>query len=289
MPPFQAIGIIAKRDAQVRDTLETLLRVLDASGVRVVPDAGCAALMPERLVAVDDRALRECDLVIVIGGDGTLLNAGRTLAPHGVPILGINLGRLGFMVDVAPSETEQALREVFDGRYFEERRLMLDARIERGGKAIQHLRAVNDIVIRNQAAIRMIEFETMLDDAFISLHRADGMIVATPTGSTAYALSGGGPVIHPRVDAVTLVPICPHALSDRPLVVSARSTIALKLIGTPKARALCTADGQQHYDLDADDIVVIEAAPEPLRLIHPPSYNYFQILRTKLHWGRDRV
>lgn len=289
MSRFATVGIITKRDARARDTLSALIALLEERGIRPVMDAGCAALLPERVTASDDAALKACALVIVLGGDGTLLNAGRMLAPAKVPILGINQGRLGFMVDVAPTDMESALSEVLDGRYLEEQRLMLRARIERGGNTVQQLFAVNDVVIRNQAAIRMIEFETLLDDHFISLHRADGIIAATPTGSTAYALSGGGPVVHPQVDAVTLVPICPHALSDRPLVVPARSTIRLRMLGDRHTRALCTADGQKHETLDAEDTVVIEAATEPLRLIHPPSYNYFQILRTKLHWGRDRV
>ena len=198
MSHFNTIGIVAKRDAAIADNVNALVDFLEARQIAIVADAGCAGLLPDRVATSDSAALCACDLVIVVGGDGTLLNTGRDLAPAGVPILGVNQGRLGFMVDVAPEDMINVLEEVLAGQYHEEQRLMLAARIEREGRILKHLRAVNDLVIRNQAAIRMIEFETSLDDVFISLHRADGIIVATPTGSTAYALSGGGPIIHPR-------------------------------------------------------------------------------------------
>lgn len=289
MQRFSTVGIVAKRDAAIASTLTTLIDFLHERGCETVTDAGCAALLPERLDACAPEALHGCDLVVVVGGDGTLLHAGRALAARDVPILGINQGRLGFMVDVAPDDLSAAMSAVLAGEFHEEQRLMLDAHIERDGEKRQQLLAVNDLVIRNQAAIRMIEFETFLDDAFISTHRADGIIVATPTGSTAYAMSSGGPIIHPGVDAVTLVPICPHALSDRPVVVSAQGSIRIRLIGDARTRAVCTADGQHNEGIRSGDTLRVQRAPRPLRLIHPPSYNYFEVLRSKLHWGRDRV
>lgn len=289
MNHFPTVGIIAKRDAQIRETLDRIIALLRDRGITPVTDVGCAALMPEALNAADAAALQACSLVIVIGGDGTLLHAGRTLAPADVPILGVNQGRLGFMADVASIHIDEALGGVLDGQFQEEQRLMLSARIERKGAVVKQLQAVNDFVIRNQAAIRMIEFETSLDDCFISTHRADGIIIATPTGSTAYALSGGGPIIHPSVDALTLVPICPHALSDRPIVVSAGGEIRVRLVGDQRTRAVCTADGQNNETLGIEDVLCVQRAPRPLRLVHPSTYNYFEVLRTKLHWGRDRV
>lgn len=289
MQRFSTIGIVAKRDAAIADTLTTLIAFLHGRGCEVITDAGCAALLPEQLDACPPEALHGCDLIIVVGGDGTLLHAGRALAARDVPILGINQGRLGFMVDVPPDDLAASMSAVLAGEFHEDQRLMLDAHIERDAQGRHQLLAVNDLVIRNQAAIRMIEFETFLDDAFISTHRADGIIVATPTGSTAYALSGGGPIIHPGVDAVTLVPICPHALSDRPVVVSARHSIRIRLIGDARTRAVCTADGQHNETIRSGDTLCVRRAPRPLRLIHPPSYNYFEVLRSKLHWGRDRV
>lgn len=289
MQRFSTIGIVAKRDTAIIDTVRTLIDLLHDRGCTLLTDAGCAALLPEELDACAPQALHRCDLVIVVGGDGTLLHAGRELAASDVPILGINQGRLGFMVDVAPQDLTTSMTAVLNGDFYEEQRLMLEAHIERENGVPRKLLAVNDLVIRNQAAIRMIEFETFLDDAFISTHRADGIIVATPTGSTAYALSGGGPIIHPGVDAVSLVPICPHALSDRPVVVSAQSSIRIRLIGDARTRAVCTADGQHNKTIGSGDTLYVERASRPLRLIHPASYNYFEVLRRKLHWGRDRV
>jgi NAD+ kinase len=232
---------------------------------------------------------RRADLAVVVGGDGTLLNAGRTLAPAGVPILGVNAGRLGFMVDVAPADVGSALDEVLKGRYVREPRLMLSAVVRRGRRTRGPLLAINDVVMRNQAAVRMLEFETWRGDEFISLHRADGLIVATPTGSTAYALSGGGPVIHPGLEALAVVPICPHTLSDRPVVIGADHPVRVVLGGARGTRAMCTCDGQASVTVNVGDTVEITRSNHVLELIHPKNYKYFNILRNKLHWGRDRT
>ncbi len=234
-----------------------------------------------------DELAKRSDLAVVVGGDGTLLNAGRTLAPASVPILGVNAGRLGFMVDVAPADARATLDDVLKGRYVRERRMMLTAVIRRGGKTRGPFPAINDVVIRNQAAVRMLEFETWLDDEFISLHRADGLIVATPTGSTAYALSGGGPVMHPGLEALTVVPICPHTLSDRPIVICADRAVRLVLSGARGTSAVCTCDGQNDETVSAGDAVEITRSGHVLELIHPKNYKYFNILRNKLHWGRE--
>jgi NAD+ kinase len=202
-----------------------------------------------------------------------------------VPILGVNQGRLGFMVDVAPADFRAALDQVLKGRYVRERRLLLDAAIRRGRAVRGPFLAINDVVLRNQAAVRMLEFETWLDDEFISRHRADGIIVSTPTGSTAYALSGGGPVVHPALDALTLVPICPHTFSDRPLVIGSDRTVRIVLTGARGTLAMCTCDGQHNETVKAGEAVEIRRSPHVLELIHPRSYRYFNLLRNKLHWG----
>lgn len=288
---FQTVGVIGKlNDARVAPTLRAVCRHLARRGCSVLIERASAAAVRgtgARPVARDALA-RRSDLAVVIGGDGTLLNAGRTLAPAGVPILGINAGRLGFMVDVAPADARSALDEVLRGRYVREPRLMLSATIRRGRRTRGPFLAINDIVIRNQVAVRMLEFETWLDDEFISLHRADGLIVATPTGSTAYALSGGGPVLHPGLEALTVVPICPHTLSDRPVVIGADRAVRLVLTGARGTRAMCTADGQHNENVSAGDQVEITRAAAVLELVHPKNYKYFNILRNKLHWGRDR-
>jgi len=208
------------------------------------------------------------------------------VAPHGVPILGVNKGRLGFMVDVLPEDLGVTLEAVLSGELAVEERLLLEARLRRADSSeMPLLHAVNDVVVRNQASIRMLEFETWLDGEFISQHRADGIVVATPTGSTAYALSGGGPVLHPSLHAVALVPICPHTLSDRPIVVPAGGTIRIVLRGEVSGVNV-TCDGQVSVTLNAGDTVEVTSSPHRLRLIHPRNYSFFELLRNKLHWGR---
>ena len=292
MGEFRSVGLIGKlNDARVAPTLRAVARHLSRRGCEVLVDraaAGALAGKGPRGVSHAELA-RRSDLAVVIGGDGTLLAAGRTLAPAGVPILGVNQGRLGFMVDVAPEEFRGALDDVLAGRFVRDQRLLLDARVRRGRRLRGPFLAINDVVIRNQAAVRMLEFETWLDDEFISQHRADGLIVSTPTGSTAYALSGGGPVLHPGLEALTLVPICPHTFSDRPLVIGSDRAVRIVLTGARGTRAMCTCDGQNNQTVTAGDSIEIRRSPHVLDLIHPKNYRYFNILRNKLHWGRERV
>lgn len=289
MTPFRTVGVIGKRDdARVTATLRAVCRHLRRRGCAVLVErAFAAAVGDDGVVATRAALARRSDLAIVVGGDGTLLTAGRTLAPAGVPILGVNRGRLGFMVDVAPEDLRTALDQVLAGRYVAERRLILSAEIRRGKATRGPFLAINDVVLRNQAAIRMLEFETWRDDEFISQHRADGIIVSTPTGSTAYALSGGGPVIHPALDAITLVPICPHTFSDRPIVIGSEGAVRIVLGGAAGTRATCTFDGQENEALQPGDSIVVTRAPYALQLVHPRSYRYFGILRKKMHWGSD--
>lgn len=295
MQSFQTVGVVGKRrDTQVVPTLLQLLDTLLKLGrtVRVEDTTLADHTLPAGVERRSRAGLADCDLVVVVGGDGTLLSAARDLAPSGVPIVGINQGRLGFMVDVRPEQMQATLAEIFAGHHVREQRLLLQARLLRQrGKPDREapLLAVNDVVIRNQAAIRMIEFETWLDGEFISQHRADGFIIASPTGSTAYALSGGGPVVHPSIDAFTLVPICPHTLSDRPIVVSGRQTVRIALRGSPGTAAMFTCDSQTSATLHAGDCFEVSAADFRLNLVHPSNYSYFSILRDKLHWGRGPV
>ncbi len=291
---FSTIAIIGKRgDAHAAETLRAVAAALIArrqSGqiAAVLAPTENRAEMPGldlQFLPMAELAARS-DLAIVVGGDGTLLGAGRALAPHGVPILGVNQGRLGFMVDVLPEDIGDTLDSVLNGELAVEERLLLEARLRRADSSeMPLLHAVNDVVVRNQASIRMLDFETWMDQEFISQHRADGIVVATPTGSTAYALSGGGPVLHPSLHAVALVPICPHTLSDRPIVVPADRRIRIVLRGEIRGVSV-TCDGQVSVTLNAGDAVEITSSPHPLRLIHPRSYSYFQLLRDKLHWGR---
>jgi NAD+ kinase len=294
MAKFSTIAVIGKRgDARAAGALQAVAQLLlerrKAGALTAVlapadnrQDMGGSGLEFLPLAELAQRA----ELAIVVGGDGTLLGAGRALAPHGVPILGVNQGRLGFMVDVRPEDIGETLDAVLRGELAIEERLLLEARLHRADSSeLPLLRAVNDVVVRNQASIRMLEFETWIDKEFISQHRADGIVISTPTGSTAYALSGGGPVLHPSVSAIALVPICPHTLSDRPIVVPAGPTIRVVLRGEVSGVNV-TCDGQVSVTLNAGDTVEVSSSPHPLRLIHPRNYSYFELLRSKLHWGR---
>lgn len=290
MSDFRTIGLIGRRgDVRVAPTLLQLCHGLLELGREVLIETDAIGLgdSPARAQrATRAQMAQRCDLVVVVGGDGTLLSAARSLTPSGVPILGVNQGRLGFMVDVAPIEMRETLAAVFGGDYVREERLLLEARIHRPDSIAGPFLAINDVVIRNQAAIRMLEFETWLDGEFISQHRADGFIVSSPTGSTAYALSGGGPVLHPSLEAIALVPICPHTLSDRPIVVGARQTVRVVLRGGESTAAMCTCDGQNSETLSPGETLEVRRADARLNLIHPKNYSYFSILRNKLHWGR---
>lgn len=292
MTKFPVVGVIGKKtSASAKDTLWVLCPLLRELGAEVLIEDGdhMPTGLPGARVSRDEISKR-AKLAVVVGGDGTLLNAGRALAPASVPLLGINQGRLGFMVDVAPDSMRDTLAAVLNGEYEIDDRTILSARVRRaaGGEAGPYI-AINDVVFRNQATIRMLEFETWLDQQFISLHRADGMIVSSPTGSTAYALSGGGPILHPSLSAISLVPICPHTLSDRPIVVSADRTIRLVMGGSERISATATFDGQYDESLLPGDSVEIQRAPYPLRLIHPRGFDYFAILRDKLRWGRGQT
>ncbi|MGQ0503506.1 MAG: NAD(+) kinase [Panacagrimonas sp.] len=287
MNSFRTVGVIGKRRDPNLELLADVCEQLRALGCKVLVDQN-PALRGKALATMASRETlgRECDLIVVVGGDGTLLDAGRSLAAARVPLLGINQGRLGFMVDVAPETFREHLADIIGGRYEPEDRLLLASAIRRGGAADGPERlAVNDVVIRNQATIRMIEFETWLDDEFISNHRADGVIVSSPTGSTAYALSGGGPLLHPALKAIALVPICPHTLSDRPIVFGVERPIRIVIGGVERAQAMVTFDGQTSETLEPGNVVEIRAATFALRLIHPVGYSYFRILRDKLRWG----
>lgn len=288
---FATIGIVAKQnDNSVRDTLDTLVADLIARDKQVLVDDSYRRAGNDVDFRPRSQLGAACDLVVVVGGDGTLLDAGRAVAPHDTPLLGVNLGRLGFMVDVLPAEMSATLDDIFAGRFIAESRLMLGARIQRASGQVEDevFPAINECVIRNQAFARVLDFDTYMNGEFISHHRADGMVVATPTGSTAYALSGGGPVLHPDLSAMALVPICPHTLSDRPLIVDANHRVEVRVAATLEGAALFTSDGQVTQALGPDDRVHIERGAHDLKLIHPPGYDYFNILRNKLQWGRGQ-
>ncbi len=223
------------------------------------------------------------DLAIVMGGDGTMLNIARALADHKVPLIGVNQGHLGFLADVSVDTMFTTLEEMLAGRYREENRIMLDCSLERDGGRQFHTYAFNDVVVSKGAMGRLIEFEVYIDDKFVYSQRADGLVVASPTGSTAYALSAGGPILHPTLEAFVLAPICPHTLSARPIAVNSRSEIEINLIHADDCRV--HFDGQTHQDMRVGDRVSIRRAGNAVRLLQPADHNYYDTLRQKLHWG----
>ncbi len=283
---FQRIGIVGKYDSQnLAEPLRRLLAFLTARGAHVTLDHRSAAAVdaPPELAVTLENIGSHADLVIVLGGDGTMLHAARALACQSVPIIGINLGQLGFLTDIPAQAMEKMLGPVLDGHYQEETRTLLKTKIVRDGTIVSRSAALNDVVLTKGVRGSMIDLEVYVDGRFVYSLRADGLIVATPTGSTAYALSSGGPILHPDLAAIVLVPICPHTLSNRPIALSDRCTV--EVILQKGAGAVANFDVQDHCELAADDRLVITPAEKGIRLLHPLEHSYFAMLREKLRWG----
>jgi NAD+ kinase len=264
---FRRILLIGKlRNAEIESFLQELRGFLRKRGCEVIPEGETKA-----------------DLAIVIGGDGTMLGAARELVRHHVPLVGINLGRLGFMTDIGQHDTQVGIGAILEGKYSIEERSLLDCEIRRQGKAALSTIALNEAVIGKGSQGRLIEFELSVDGEFVYALRADGIIVATPTGSTAYALSAQGPILHPAVSALTLVPLNPHTLSARPVSVSDRSVIEIVMVHALDARA--HFDGLALADMAEGDRLVLKRSADTVRFVHPPGYRYFATLREKLRWS----
>lgn len=285
---FKRIALIAgNRAANISDTLVAVVKFLKSRGVEIVPDESCARLMRETRLGTGPgvKLPAGCDLAITIGGDGTLLRAARLLADHDVPLLGINRGRLGFLADIPADSFENHLAQILDGHFVEDERIQLHCQVDREGSMVLESGAFNDVIIQKWNIAKLIELKTYVNGALVHSQRADGMIVASPTGSTAYALSGGGPILHPSLDALVLVPICPHTLSNRPIVIDGNSKVEI-IVGTPEIdHASLTCDGEITCQLQTGDRVTIWKKDKRIRLIHPPDHDPFGILRAKLHWG----
>ncbi len=286
---FLAIGLLGKHnDPRVTDTLVHLLTFLRRRRLRVLVEEGSKYALRDAgdVEFVDRVALgRECDLCIVVGGDGTLLDAARSLVDSGIPLLGINQGRLGFLVDISPAEMTQRLEEILCGRFQEEQRCLLTTSIVRDGKVVDQSDALNDVVVHKHDVARIIEMQTYLDGDFINTYRADGLIISTPTGSTAYNLSCGGPIIHPGLDVLVLLPICPHTLTNRPVVVDSGGEIEILVTGWHSDHTPVICDGQVVLTMEPGDRVLIRSKPKKLQLLQPAGHDYFEVLRAKLGWG----
>lgn len=285
---FRTIALTGKQtDARVEESMRLLVPHLFDADRRVVLDEAISIDFDDLPVTRLDRKslVDEADLLVAIGGDGTMLYANRLAAGAGLPLLGINRGRLGFLADIGTDEMLARVAEVLDGRYAEEHRLMLTAELDDGQQTARAI-ALNDVVLQRRETGRMLDFETWIDGAYVNTHGGDGLVVATPTGSTAYALSGGGPILHPGVGAIALVPICPHTLSDRPLVVGADAVIEVRLVTHADTRSEVICDGGVLGELLPGHRLTITRAPCDAILIHPRDHDYYRILRSKLHWGR---
>jgi NAD+ kinase len=282
-PRFERIALIGKlRSAEIAASLRELSAYLRQRGCEVLLEKDTAAEIGAR--GLDYEALgKGSDLAIIIGGDGTMLAAARNLVRHHVPVVGVNQGRVGFMTDIGYEDMGSGIGAILDGKGTLEERTLLDAEILRGGKAVLRTLALNEAVLGKGAEARLIEFEVSLDGEYVYTLRADGVIVATPTGSTAYSMSAQGPILHPAVPALALVPLNPHTLSARPVSVSDRSVIEIKLARAADARA--HFDGFALTDMAEGDRLVLKRSADTVRFVHPPGYRYFATLREKLRWS----
>jgi len=288
-PPGRTCVALAGRaaDPRVGEAMRTLAQHLLGKGhvVRVIADEALALDGAGVHTVPETELAPGADLIVAVGGDGAMLHAARMAAMADVPVLGVNRGRLGFLADVGPEQMLQSLDDALGGRCQAERRMLLAAQLLADGRPIDAL-ALNDVVVAKRETGRMVDVRTWVNGAYVNTHVGDGFIIATPTGSTAYALSCGGPIVHPSLDAVVLVPVCPHTLSDRPIVVPADSVVEIELADRFESRAQVVCDGIVLCDLDPGVRLRIERARVSATLLHPPGHDYYRILRSKLHWGR---
>jgi NAD+ kinase len=284
---FQNIALIGRQtDSRVAEPMHALATFLTGSGISVSAADTLALDLPVSRVA-EETLCDNADLAIAIGGDGTMLHASRLAREKGTPILGINRGRLGFLADITPDEMITSIEHVLNGNYIRDSRLLLRARLisEAGEEQAEY--GLNDVVVQRRGTGGMVDLSTRVAGQYVNTHSGDGIIVATPTGSTAYALSCGGPIIEPQLDAVGLVPICPHTLTDRPIVIPATQEIEIVLLRRDETRAEVTVDGGHLGTLRPGDTLRVIAAKQRITLLHPPGHDFYGILRSKLFWGRD--
>ena len=283
---FKTIGVIVgPTKAEALEVVCELREWLDEQGVELrAADSIAAQSQCAPLAESGGELTEDVDLIVVLGGDGTMLGAARFVGTRQIPVLGVNFGWLGYLTEFTLEEMFPALESVREGNFFVERRMMIDVMVNRGGEVVASRRALNDAVVTKAAPARMIEIESLINGMFVNSFRADGMIVATPTGSTAYSLSAGGPIVHPSMSAILLTPICPHMLSNRPVVVPGDSVIDL-VFKRAEDDLMLTIDGQPGVELLRDDRITLRRSQTTFDLLRPTNRNYFEVLRTKLKWG----
>lgn len=284
---FRKVVVLGRHDdPRVAEPMIVLVQHLTEAGKTVFASDSLALDLPVTRLAEADLGA-QADLIISIGGDGAMLYAGNLARQHDVPILGINRGRLGFLADVSPDEMLVSVDQVLEGNYTSDSRLLLNATLQRPDGSMQSATAFNDVVLQRRESGRMIDAVASIDGRYVNTHSGDGLIIATPTGSTAYALSCGGPIIEPHLDAVVVVPICPHTLTDRPVVIAAGQTIEVRVLERKDTKAEVTVDGVTIDELRPEDTLTVRTADARIRLVHPPGHDFYTILRNKLLWGRD--
>lgn len=288
MKKFNRIALIGRAGHQnALDTISRLVQFLRAEGLEVWLEDDVAD--HEQFSGIPHCALeligQKVDLAVVVGGDGSLLGASRALAKFNTPVLGVNRGTLGFLTDIRPNDAIDKIQQALEGEFTEETRNLNAVEVLRDGKVIARATALNDVVLHKGQSARMLGYDLCIDDQFVYSSRSDGLICATPTGSTAYALSAGGPIMHPKLDALILVPMFPHTLNARPIVVPASSVITVTVTEKHQALPQVSCDGQTHIALLLGDQVVIRRSEQHLTLLHPPGYDYYEVCRSKLQWG----
>lgn len=285
---FKTVGIFGRvRNPRIKETLISLITYLDSINQNFLVDSETAGVLDDysgKCVAKRDLS-NMCDLIIVVGGDGSLLQAVHTVINDETPVLGINRGRLGFLTDILPSEL-QKIKDILEGQFIIEKRFLLTATVYAGSVKLGESDGLNEVALIPDLIPHMNQFEIYIDDKFVFSQESDGLIVATPTGSTAYALSGGGPILHPQLDAMVLVPMFPHTLSNRPIVVEGDKRITIIISPENTATPRVTCDGQAFINTPPGSYIHIFKKQQRLNLIHPIDYDYYATLRSKLHWGR---
>jgi len=285
---FNTIGIVGKpQNNKSSDTIRRLLAVLEnkQKQILVQDSLGIELELSAEWHRTPKQLTEQCDLIVVVGGDGSMLNAGRLLAETQVPVLGINRGGLGFLTDIEPSKLEQKVEQILEQQYKRAERFLLNCSVYHDDKKTAESSALNDVVLFPGEISRMIEFEVYVDNKFLYNQRSDGLIVSTPTGSTAYSLSAGGPILHPKLDALVLVPICPHTLSSRPIVINGSSKVDIIVSKLNQDSLQVSCDGQVQIPVNPGAVISIEKAKNSLQLLHPVDYDFYHILRTKLGWS----
>jgi len=284
---FKRVAILGRHeDPRVAEPITVLSEYLGQAGVEVLAAEDMSLGIEARRLPEPDLA-DTADLIIAIGGDGAMLYAGQLARRGDIPLLGINRGRLGFLADVTPEEMLDSVGHVLAGEFTTDKRLVLEATLQRPDADDTTALALNDVVLQRRETGRMLDFVTRMDGHYVNTHAGDGLVIATPTGSTAYSLSCGGPIIEPRLDAVVVVPVAPHTLSDRPIVLPGDLRIELRLLERENTRAEIMADGHSMGEIRPEDTLMVVASETRLTLLHPPGYDFFGILRSKLHWGHD--